>query len=214
MSAKVLTHGTVLTFDEATLSIKVLTKASILIVDDRIAAIEEDFNDLSVPPGAEVINAEGKIVSPGFVNTHIHLWQTVYRSIAPDVTLVHYFSWLSQMSECATTAFTPDDIYISSLEGYLEGLNGGVTSYVDHAHNNWGPGIMESGFDAAVDSGARVWWCYDVNDRENFSKFEQWSKFAAIAKKPRPGSVAMGLSYDGSAGVSGEQFAIVKENAK
>lgn len=56
-----------------------------------------------------------------------------------------------------TAAFTPDDVYISSLEGYLEGLHGGVTSYVEHAHNNWNAAVVEPGFNAAVNSGARDW---------------------------------------------------------
>ena len=77
------------------------------------------------------------------------------------------------MSDTATKAFTAEDVYISSLEGYLEGLNAGVTSYVDHAHNNWCREEVERGYKAAVDSGARVWWCYDIAPSDGFSVEEQ-----------------------------------------
>lgn len=104
----------------------------------------------------------------------------------------------------ATAAFTPDDVYISSLEGYLEGLHGGVTSYVEHAHNNWNTDVVEPGFDAAVDSGARVWWCYDIADREGFETKEQWEVMGRIGDKVIEGSpVQLGLSVDGLSGLFG-----------
>lgn len=212
MSTKILKDGTVLAFNEVNLSLKILRKASVLIVNDRITAIEENSDDLPDTQNAETINFEGKIVSPGFVNTHLHAWQTAYRSIAPNVTLVQYFDWLSAKSHTSTMAFSPENIYISSLEGYLEGLNGGVTSFVEHAHNNCSRGVMESGFDAAVDSGARIWWCYDLSTTEGFSELEQWDALGKIADKPRPGSVAMGLSYDGLLDASDDRFERVKEN--
>ena len=199
---KVLRDGTVLTFDDATQSIRVLSKASILIENDHITAISED-PDFPIPENAEIINVYGKIVSPGFVNTHIHAWQTVYRTIGPNVFLSQYFEWLGHISP-ATAAFTPDDIYISSLEGYLEGLHGGVTSYVEHAHNNWNADVVEPGFDAAMDSGARVWWCYDVADREGFAMKQQWEALGRVRDKVTEGSpVQLGLSVDGLSGLFG-----------
>lgn len=199
MASKVLKDGTVLSFDDRAKSIKVLHRASVLIVDDRITAIAENAHDLSIPEGSEIINVQGKIVSPGFVNTHVHTWQSVYRTIGPNAVLAQYFGWLSQMSETATKAFTPEDVYISSLEGYLEGLNAGVTSHVEHAHNNWSPKVVEPGYEAAVDSGARVWWCYDVAPTDNFSAEEQWGTLGRIVAKATPSPVLLGLSLDGLA---------------
>ncbi|KAL2830821.1 hypothetical protein BDW59DRAFT_140866 [Aspergillus cavernicola] len=196
MMSKILKDGTVLSFDKATHSIKVLPRASILIVDDRITAIEDNSSDLPAPPETEVINVAGKIVSPSFVNTHVHMWQSVYRTLGPNVILSQYFSWVSQYSEAANAAFTPDDVYISSLEGYIEGLNGGVTSYVEHAHNNWSALVMRSGYRAAVDGGARVWWCYDIAPRLDFSVDEQWDIYDTIVQKVSS-RVLPGLSLDG-----------------
>ena len=207
MTAKLLKNGTVLSWDDATNLIKVLPKSSILIQDDRITAIYEDGEKQDVPKDTEIVDVEGKIVSPGFINTHVHAWQTAYRTLGPDIFVVQYFLWLSQMSP-ATQAFTPDDLYVSSLEGYLDALNGGTTTLVDHAHNNWAKDIMRVGYDAAVDSGARVWWCYDVTPRDNFSIPEQWDVYRGIAKdhQKERSTVELGLSYDGHAHLSDEEF--------
>lgn len=192
--SKILQNGIVLAFDQLTQSIRP-QQASILIVDGRIAAIEPSSDDL--PAGdAEVIDVAGKIVSPGFVNTHVHIWQSVLRTLGPDINLSQYFGWINPNTTAAEAAFTPDDLYISSLEGYLEGLNAGVTSFVEHAHHNWSPDIMGAGHRAAMDSGGRVWWCYDVASRDTFSVDQQWDAFE---KLPPSTLVSPGLSLDGLA---------------
>ncbi|RDW72754.1 uncharacterized protein DSM5745_07926 [Aspergillus mulundensis] len=197
MAPKILKDGTVLSFDTSTQSIKVLRRASILIVDDRIAAIEENSDDLPAPPGdVEIVDVAGKIISPGFVNTHVHVWESVYRSMGPNTTLPQYMGWAGHMGQLVPVAFTADDIYISSLQGYIEGLNAGVTSVVEHAHNNWSRAVMEEGYRAAVDSGARVWWCYDVMEREGFSAHEQWDAYGQLVRD-KSALVSSGLSLDG-----------------
>lgn len=86
MVSKLLKDGTILSFDDTTQSIRVLHKASVLIVDDRIAAISE-ADGLSILEDAELVDTCGRTISPGFVNTHVHMWQTVFRTIGPNVNL-------------------------------------------------------------------------------------------------------------------------------
>jgi cytosine/adenosine deaminase-related metal-dependent hydrolase len=197
MPFKVLQGGTVITFDNATQRVRVLPDTSITIQNDRIHSITPS-SSTEIPPNAEIIDVTGKIVSPGFINTHVHTWQSVYRTLGPDVVLARYFGdWLWHMSKKTVAAFTPDDVYISCLEGYLEGLNAGVTSFLDHAHHNWGREVVKPGFDAAVDSGARIWWCYDVADREGFPMDEQWEVFGDLVKNVKAGGLVQpGMSLD------------------
>ncbi|EME85181.1 uncharacterized protein MYCFIDRAFT_134001 [Pseudocercospora fijiensis CIRAD86] len=193
----ILKNGTLLTFDEQVQRVRVLRKASILIVGDGIAQIEEKFENLSVPEEVEILDVTGKIISPGFVNTHVHMWMTAYRSVAPDITLLHYFDWVSQTSETAVRAFGPEEVYISTVEGYLEGLNAGVTTVVDHAHCNFGAGQMRRSFEGAVDGGARVWWCYEVSEHGLFGRREQWRKWGEMEGE---GLVRFGLAFDAGEG--------------
>lgn len=197
MPAKLLKNGTVLAFDDKTQTIDVRRQASVLIVDGRVTAISDSVKDLFVPQDAEIIDVTGKIVSPGFVDTHRHLWQTAYRTMAPNPTVASYFLWLGQFSK-AKDAYTPEDIYISSLAGLCDALHGGVTSLVEHAHNNWAPNVIEAGLSAAVDSGARMWWCYDPHNREDFSIEEQLNIWKDIVTRHRTKSslVSMGVAYD------------------
>lgn len=128
MSSKLLRNGTILSFDDRSQSIKILHNASVLIKGDEIAAIGEV---LDAPADAEIIDVSDRIVAPGMINTHTHLWQTAFRTMGPNTTLAEYFTIASQFSS-AIKLFSSQDVYISCLEGYYEGLNGGVTSFLEH----------------------------------------------------------------------------------
>ncbi|HET7829189.1 MAG TPA: hypothetical protein VFL03_06505, partial [Candidatus Limnocylindrales bacterium] len=69
-------------------SIGELERADVLIEGDRIAAVGPDLS----ADGAEEIDATGKIVIPGFIDTHRHTWETSIRTCAPDYALITYFS--------------------------------------------------------------------------------------------------------------------------
>ncbi|KAK3711968.1 hypothetical protein LTR37_009280 [Vermiconidia calcicola] len=179
MAAKVFHDGTVLSWNEDWQSIEVLHHTSILINGDTISAIGKD---IEAPADAEVIDSTGKILTPGFINTHSHLWQTAYRTLAPNTTLASYLISYSQSSQ-AIKAFSAEDIYISCLEGYYEGLNAGVTTYVEHASNNWDLDVVKRGFDAAVDGGARVWWCCAAEDREDVTAEDVFEYIDTLGKR-------------------------------
>jgi imidazolonepropionase-like amidohydrolase len=62
-----------LAYNEALDALEIVTNGSILIEGDRIKAISKSDSPLQdLPPGIEVINVEGNIISPGFVDTHRH----------------------------------------------------------------------------------------------------------------------------------------------
>lgn len=82
----VLQGGTVLYHDDDD-SVIVLENADILVRGNLIAKIG---NDIGVPSGATVINCKGKIVSPGFIDTHHHLWQAQLKGRHVDETLLEY----------------------------------------------------------------------------------------------------------------------------
>jgi 5-methylthioadenosine/S-adenosylhomocysteine deaminase len=76
---KLLRGGRVLSMDPA---IGDFEQADVLIEDDRIAGVEP-----SIDADAEVIDATGRIVIPGFIDSHRHTWETAIRNCAPDATL-------------------------------------------------------------------------------------------------------------------------------
>ena len=116
--------GIVLTQDD---ELGELPNADILIEDDRISAIGPNLS----AEGAEVIDAEGDIVIPGFIDTHRHTWETSIRTSAPDYTLGAYFGGILDKF---APQYRPDDVYAGNLWGALECANAGITTLVDWSH--------------------------------------------------------------------------------
>lgn len=182
------------------------------VVDNKIAALGDN---VQIPADTETIDVSGKIITPGFVNTHSHMWQTAFRTLAPNTTLAEYFLSYGQYSP-TIRSFSPDDIYMSCLEGYLEGLNGGVTSVVEHAHSCWDIGAVRSAYEATVDSGARVYWCLAIEDRDGCSSSEQIDYLQELNSRNefKDNLVSLGLAYDTMGSAAKESVEKTKQVVK
>ncbi|TAL06245.1 MAG: amidohydrolase [Chloroflexota bacterium] len=104
-----------------------LPDADILIEGDKIVDVRPGIS----ADGAEVIDAAGDIVIPGFVDTHRHTWETSIRTSAPDYTLGAYFSAI--LDKFAPN-YRPEDVHAANLWGALECINAGITTLVDWSH--------------------------------------------------------------------------------
>ena len=150
MSRTVIKNGNIITLDPA---IGNLSTGDLIIEDDQIREIGQNL-DIS---DADVINASGMIVIPGFVNSHIHLWQTGLRGIAGDWTLMDYFhNILSNIG----AFYRPEDVYISNLIGALEQLNAGVTTVLDWCNVVNSPDHAASAISALTETGIRAVFAY------------------------------------------------------
>lgn len=78
-------------------------------------------------PSITNLDAEGRIVAPGFVSSHSHLFTSGLRGLASDDTL---YGWASAVIG-ATRNATPEDIYWATFHGALDFLNAGVTTAFD-----------------------------------------------------------------------------------
>ena len=107
-----------------------LHQASILIRDGRIAAIGPAGE---MPTEAdEVIDASHHLVTPGLVNTHHHMFQSLTRAI-PEVQNAELFSWLSGLYPI-WTGLTPEMVQVSSQVAMAELLLSGCTTSSDHLY--------------------------------------------------------------------------------
>jgi cytosine/adenosine deaminase-related metal-dependent hydrolase len=79
-----------------------------------------------------VINARGKIILPGLVNTHHHLSQTLTRALpaAQDAAL---FQWLKTLYP-VWARLSPEAVYTSALVGLAELMLSGCTTASDHLY--------------------------------------------------------------------------------
>ncbi|WP_405372852.1 MULTISPECIES: amidohydrolase family protein [unclassified Microbacterium] len=125
----------------------------ILVEGRRIVAIGEKLH----APDATVIDARGKIVVPGFVDTHRHLWQTALRSSATDVDLMGY---LQRVLGRFGSQFSATHVGTATLAGALECVDSGVTTVLDYSHALHTTNHTDAAIDALLDSGARAVFGY------------------------------------------------------
>lgn len=97
----------------------------LLIDGDHIAEIAPVIND---PTAEKVIDATGKTVIPGFIQTHIHLCQALFRGKADDLELM---DWLRERIWPLEAAHDKDSVYVSAMLGAGELMAGGSTTIVD-----------------------------------------------------------------------------------
>jgi 5-methylthioadenosine/S-adenosylhomocysteine deaminase len=123
--------------------------ADVLIEDGRIAAVGPDLGS----DGAQVIDATDRIVLPGFVDTHRHLWQTPLRGLTVGSDLRAY---LELVIGRIGPRYRPEDLRIATLAGALECLDAGVTTVQDFSHIQYTPEHTEATLDALAESGIRA----------------------------------------------------------
>jgi 8-oxoguanine deaminase len=105
----------------------VLRDADVLVEGPAIRAVGPD---LAAPAGTRIVDGTGKVVIPGLVNTHHHLYQTLFRAVpaAQDATL---FEWLTTLYPL-WAGITPAAVRTSALVGLGELLLSGCTTAADH----------------------------------------------------------------------------------
>jgi 5-methylthioadenosine/S-adenosylhomocysteine deaminase len=125
-------------------------QGSVVIENGRIAAIESSAS-LSASGFDEVIDGQDRVLLPGFVQTHIHLCQTLFRGAADDLPLI---DWLKQRVWPMEAAHTSESLYASARLGIAELIKGGTTcaltmETVNHTDAVF-QAVEESGFRATV----------------------------------------------------------------
>ncbi|MFB3897720.1 MAG: 8-oxoguanine deaminase [bacterium] len=107
-------------------------------------------------PVDEIIDAAGKVIIPGLVNTHHHLYQTLTRNL-PEVQDAELFEWLIALYEI-WRGLTPKAVYTSALVGMGELLLTGCTTSTDHLYlfpKNAPKNLIDDEIRAAQDIGIR-----------------------------------------------------------
>ncbi|MEA4925421.1 MAG: 5'-deoxyadenosine deaminase [Syntrophomonadaceae bacterium] len=101
-----------------------ITASDILIEGDLITKI----GPISPNRADQVINAQGMLVIPGLVQSHVHLCQALFRGLANDMELLE---WLNRRIFPLEAAHDEESLYYSAMLGCAELLRGGTTSIID-----------------------------------------------------------------------------------
>ncbi|HYE75926.1 MAG TPA: 5'-deoxyadenosine deaminase [Blastocatellia bacterium] len=125
-------------------------EGDVLISQGRIVEIASSLDSKSGQV-EEVIDARGLVLLPGFVQTHVHLCQTLFRGAADDLALI---DWLRQRVWPMEAAHTPESLAASARLGIAEMIRGGTTcaltmETVNHTEAVF-RAVEESGFRATI----------------------------------------------------------------
>ena len=164
-------------------------------VDGRIVAVGKGEPPASLK-AATAWDAKGHWVMPGFISAHSHLWQSAYRGLAADKTLL---GWIDELYGKAVTKATAEDLYWFTLEGSLDHLRHGVTSAYNFNYGGHTPEqaveFDEQEFRGQMDSGIRFVFgfepgrataTYGLEDaRQRLKTFLGWVATQQASKDPQ-----------------------------
>ena len=139
-------------------------KTDILVLDNRIAKIEENIEE----PDAQIIDAKENIVMPGLVNTHTHLAMSIFRGYKDDKKLM---DWLENAIFPVEDKLQPDDIYWNSYLSCIELIKSGTTTFNDMYFR------MDKTIEAAEESGLRavIAWCItDTSIKDKITRTREY----------------------------------------
>jgi len=167
--------GYVLSMDPA---VGDFASADVLVSGRTIEAIGPNLD----AGDAEIVDASGMIVMPGFIDTHHHQFETALRSYLADGILVNdgqphsavnYYEYILQKF---SLAYRPQDVHINELFGSLAQLDAGVTTVMDVSQIHHSPEHSDAVVQALKDAGRRAVFGY----------FEGWgenSKYPSDARR-------------------------------
>ncbi|KAH8897197.1 Metallo-dependent hydrolase [Thozetella sp. PMI_491] len=151
MGAKyIIKNATVVSMDS---KIGNVSNCDVVVEDGFITAVGPNLNHSD----HEVIDGTNAIVSPGFVDTHRHTWQTQIRSITTDFVLSDY---LLTLRNIYGSCYTAHDAYLGNYCGALESIDNGITYIVDHSHIMNSPEHSDAAVRGLKDARIRAVFCY------------------------------------------------------
>jgi 5-methylthioadenosine/S-adenosylhomocysteine deaminase len=157
----VIRGGAVMTMDPA---IGDFVNADVLVEGKKIVAVGPNI----AAGNAAEIDARGRVVMPGFVDTHHHQAWTAIRSSIPDSILIDdgtgtpsaQQNYLGNILLGFAPHYRPEDVYISELFGGLAQLDNGVTTVHDVSQIHHSPAHSDAAIQALFDTGRRAAFGY------------------------------------------------------
>jgi 5-methylthioadenosine/S-adenosylhomocysteine deaminase len=160
----IIRGGAVMTMDPSMPNKGEFPKADVLVEGKKIVAVGPNLH----AGGADEIDARGKIVMPGFIDTHHHQFETALRSFLADGVLINdgsgsvsgsttYFEYILLTF---APVYRPEDVYISELFGGLSQLDDGVTTVHDVSQIHHSPQHSDAAIRALMNTGRRAAFGY------------------------------------------------------
>ena len=147
--------------------------------------------------GAEDFDGEGMVVLPGLIETHWHLWNTLFRSFSGDRQEHGYFPTVARFG----AVMTPDDMYQGVRLAAAEALHSGMTTIHDWCHNIRSREHAERDIAALRDAGVRArfsfGWAQGQSDEETIRLNDLEGLHRDWKNLSNEGLITLGLAWRG-----------------
>ena len=162
MTSLLITNGLLATLDDDN---RFVENGSVYVEGSRIVAAG-DFDTSSYSP-ERTIDAGGKLVMPGLINAHHHLYSTFARGFTPPGPQATNFDQnLKRLWWKLDAALDFEDVYYSALLALMDAARAGCTTIIDHhASPSCSDGSLDQVEQAFRDVGLSGCLCYEVSDR-------------------------------------------------
>ena len=147
--------GAVLAMDAA---VGNFPQGDVLVEGKRIVEVAARID----APDAAVIDAAGKIVMPGFIDTHHHQFETALRGQLAHAILINdgrpanATNYYETMLQSFSMVYRPEDVYINELFGGIAQLDAGVTTVMDVSQIHHSPEHSDAAVAGLVAAGRRA----------------------------------------------------------
>lgn len=172
-------EGTVFTRDAAR---PMITRGAVVIEHDQIIAVGPYDELKETYSQAEHIDAGGRLIMPGFINGHHHIYSALARGLSiPGNNPKNFTEILEGLWFFLDRNLKKEDVWASAVATYMACIENGVTTIFDH-HASYGEteGSLSVLADVARQFGVRSCLCYEVSDRNGQAAME-----AAVAENMR-----------------------------
>ncbi len=169
MEKKLIINGIIVTKDKN----NSIYRNGVVYIEDNVIKKIGSGKDIDVEKysrGSEIIDASEKIIAPGFISLHSHLYSAVVRSIpfsGFDDADFSFISWMERFwYPMLEDRVTRNQMYIGSLANMLGNIRSGITTTTDTAEGSYAlPGAMDFVYRAAVESGMRCILSFETTGR-------------------------------------------------
>jgi putative selenium metabolism protein SsnA len=162
MSSLLITNGHLVTLDEDN---RFIENGSIYIDGSKIMDVGHFAPDTYTVD--RTIDAHGKLIMPGLINAHHHLYSTFARGFTPPGPPAKNFEEnLKSLWWKLDAALDSEDVYFSALLAVMHAARAGCTTIIDHhASPSCWDGSLDQVERAFRDVGLSGCLCYEVSDR-------------------------------------------------
>ena len=145
----------------------ILRDYAVAVEGARITAVSPTPDLIAKYPDFQQIDGGGRLLMPGFTNTHMHFYGMYARGMSLNRTPHNFHEILQYLWWALDKVLDDEAVYYSALIPAITAVRHGVTSMIDHhASPNWCAGSLDRIEEALTQVGARGLLCYELSDRD------------------------------------------------